>query len=325
MSDEQHMNAEPRESDGTPMNSETRTSDGTLMNSETRTSDALARRYQALLRAYPKAWREARGDEMLGTLLDAAEPGLQRPSARESVSIVAHGTLERLGLRRRRTAGAVWAEGLRIGALLLLAQALAERVTLAIDALNYHEPPGLLALHAAAITAGIAAAVALIRGRLLVSAVLTALWCVAPAMHGAVSWDLVVALVVLTGLGVTRPADRRRTSAAWLLVLPLILAWWFGYHLATGVFISPAGSLLYVAALLVAVTAGVAFDPRLPIAVACLSLVLMLQNSVHVSTLMTVDPGRVMARLSPAAVVLGAIAVALLTIGHLRARRLARI
>jgi hypothetical protein len=290
----------------------------------TGTGDLLARRYRALLRAYPRAWRTARAEEMLGTLLDAAEPGRRRPSARETVSIVVQGSLERLGTRRR-TAGEVWAEGLRIGALLLLAQALAGGLILAVEAVRHDDPPDRLAVHAAALLVGSAAAAALVRGRLVMAAVLTALWCAAPAIHAAVSWDLVVASVVLIGLGAVRPADRRRTSAVWLCVVPLILASWLGYHLATGEFFVGGGGLLYVVALLAALTLGVACDPRLPIAVACLSLAFMLYNSLHVAALMTVGSGGVNGRLSPAAVVFAAIAVTLLMIGHLRARRLARI
>jgi hypothetical protein len=295
------------------------------MSERTGTIDVLARRYQALLRAYPKAWRDERGEEMLGTLLDAAEPGRRRPSAREAASIVGQGMLERLGLRRRRSPGAVWAEGLRIGALIMLAATFTDVVISLVEAVQHPGVPGAIAWHGTAIVLGIAAMAALIRGRPMVAAVLTALWCAAPAMFGVVSWNLVVALIVLAGVGGVRPADRRRTSAVWLLVVPVILVWWLGYHLATGEFVSPAGSLLYVFALLAAVTFGVAFDPRLPVAVACLSLVFVLENSLHVSALFTTDPGRMMGRLSPAAVVFAAIAVALLTIGHLRARRLARI
>ena len=42
------------------------------------TDDGLERRYRMLLRCYPRAWRRAHGDEMVGLLLDQA--GDQRRS-----------------------------------------------------------------------------------------------------------------------------------------------------------------------------------------------------------------------------------------------------
>ncbi|WP_033361134.1 hypothetical protein [Dactylosporangium aurantiacum] len=84
---------------------------------------------------------------------------------------------------------------------------------------------------------------------------------------------------------------------------------------------------MYPFALLLAVTAGVLVDPRLPIAVACLSVAVMLESTLHVagplygSAMHGVPP----VLLRPQTAVFAAIAVVLLTIGHLRARRSARI
>ncbi|SNT63155.1 hypothetical protein SAMN05421812_11511 [Asanoa hainanensis] len=63
----------------------------------------LARRYRRLLFAYPRAYRRARGDELVGALLDAAAPGLRRPSAREAANLVRHGLRARLGRPASRT------------------------------------------------------------------------------------------------------------------------------------------------------------------------------------------------------------------------------
>ncbi|GAA4219270.1 hypothetical protein [Actinocatenispora rupis] len=57
----------------------------------------LARRYRRLLFCYPRAYRKARGDEIVGTMLDAAPPGRDRPTAREAVNLVASGLRARLG------------------------------------------------------------------------------------------------------------------------------------------------------------------------------------------------------------------------------------
>lgn len=54
-------------------------------------------RYRALLRAYPKRYRAERGDEIVGTLLDAAAPGQRRPTAREAASLILGGLRTRTG------------------------------------------------------------------------------------------------------------------------------------------------------------------------------------------------------------------------------------
>jgi hypothetical protein len=57
----------------------------------------LQRRYRRLLWAYPKAYRAARGDEIVGTLLDAARPGQRRPGVRESSGLLLGGLRTRTG------------------------------------------------------------------------------------------------------------------------------------------------------------------------------------------------------------------------------------
>jgi hypothetical protein len=58
----------------------------------------LVRRARWLLRAYPAAYRADRGEEIIGTLLEAVPPGRDWPSSREAVALVA------AGLRARRAA-----------------------------------------------------------------------------------------------------------------------------------------------------------------------------------------------------------------------------
>jgi hypothetical protein len=60
----------------------------------------LERRYAALLRVYPHAYRQQRGDEILGTLLARATPGQTRPPWRESVSLLFGGLRARAGAAR---------------------------------------------------------------------------------------------------------------------------------------------------------------------------------------------------------------------------------
>jgi hypothetical protein len=77
--------------------------------------------YRLLLRAYPAAYRRARGEEMIGTLMEAARPGQRHPSLREAGSLVLRGLQTRAGVhsphqRRQTLAGAT-----RLAVLLLLA------------------------------------------------------------------------------------------------------------------------------------------------------------------------------------------------------------
>ena len=63
---------------------------------------SLDRAYRRLLLAYPRAWRDARGDEVLAVLLDGAEArGAARPSVTEALDLVVHGGLARAGLLTR--------------------------------------------------------------------------------------------------------------------------------------------------------------------------------------------------------------------------------
>jgi hypothetical protein len=59
-----------------------------------------------MLWAYPKAYREARGDEILETLFDASKDQ-GRPSLRDGADLVAHGLQRRFGLASERYAGRV--------------------------------------------------------------------------------------------------------------------------------------------------------------------------------------------------------------------------
>jgi hypothetical protein len=63
---------------------------------------ALARRYRRLLVAYPRAYRRARGAEIVDTMLDAAEEGHPTPTVRAAVDLVGGGLRARLGRPRSR-------------------------------------------------------------------------------------------------------------------------------------------------------------------------------------------------------------------------------
>jgi hypothetical protein len=81
---------------------------------------ALERRCRWLLRAYPAWYRRERGDEMLGTLMEASPPGRRRPSLRDARALIMGGLRVRAGQDQRLTTAA----GLRLAALLGAALAL---------------------------------------------------------------------------------------------------------------------------------------------------------------------------------------------------------
>ncbi|BCJ61030.1 hypothetical protein Jiend_44520 [Micromonospora endophytica] len=79
----------------------------------------LERRYRRLLWAYPADYRRERGDEIVGTYLDLADPQRRRPSPAEAADLVRGGLRQRL-----RAAGANdLVPGVRLGALLALTTA----------------------------------------------------------------------------------------------------------------------------------------------------------------------------------------------------------
>src|SRR5262245_57166107 len=61
-------------------------------------ASTLERRYRTLLRAYPARYRAERGEEILGTLLDLAEPDRRTPRFADAADLVASGLRYRLGM-----------------------------------------------------------------------------------------------------------------------------------------------------------------------------------------------------------------------------------
>jgi hypothetical protein len=88
----------------------------------------LERAYRRLIRAYPRAYRRARGNEIVATLLDGAAPGQRYPRAREVVDVVTGGVRQHLGVG----GSAGYADGLRtvlpVAIVLATATAAAVRV-----------------------------------------------------------------------------------------------------------------------------------------------------------------------------------------------------
>lgn len=82
----------------------------------------LERWYRRLLHAYPGPYRRAHGEEILTTLLDAARPGQRLPDPRQAASLLAGGLRARAVLAGGGSSRRLWASGLWLGALLLVAE-----------------------------------------------------------------------------------------------------------------------------------------------------------------------------------------------------------
>ncbi|MGS2640403.1 hypothetical protein [Streptosporangium sp. G12] len=59
-------------------------------------TNAYERRCRRLIRAYPPRYRKTRGEEIVATLLELAEPGRNAPSLRDTLDVVRGGLLQRL-------------------------------------------------------------------------------------------------------------------------------------------------------------------------------------------------------------------------------------
>lgn len=92
------------------------------------TEERLAARYWDLLDFYPERYRDERGPELVGTLLDCARPGQTRPSWREARALVLEGLRLRAGTGGHRPARATVARGMQVGVLLVLVLMLHEGV-----------------------------------------------------------------------------------------------------------------------------------------------------------------------------------------------------
>jgi hypothetical protein len=80
----------------------------------------LETRYRGLLRAYPRWYREDRGEEMLATLLEAARPGQSRPTGRETRSLILGGLRTRSRHGQQLTAAGSLRSAVLLAAVLIL-------------------------------------------------------------------------------------------------------------------------------------------------------------------------------------------------------------
>ncbi len=82
----------------------------------------LERRYRKLILAYPRWYRQRRGEEMLTTLLEGSRPGQRHPAPGQAVALLVHGAATRLDLGEGgalgATAGAAASPSLAAAAML---------------------------------------------------------------------------------------------------------------------------------------------------------------------------------------------------------------
>jgi hypothetical protein len=186
-------------------------------------SDVLARRYLAVMRLYPAAYRQDRSDEIVATLLERA--GSRRwPPPREVLGLLS-GALQ-AHLSSGRSVRRTWAGGLRIAVLALLTLQLATQI---LDELWLS--PAVLGPRIGAIqlVSGLVAFHAVLRDRRVVSLLATVAWSAAWIRAGHLQLGLVVAIVLL--LALLAVAHRQRLDAlrlGWWSVVPVttVLLYW---------------------------------------------------------------------------------------------------
>jgi hypothetical protein len=195
---------------------------------------ALERRCRLLLRAYPAEYRQERGEEIIGTLLEATPPGRSWPLFRDVRALAVGGLRARAAQNRRLTTAA----NLRIAALVGVAGYLAfsavaylvvaVRALIALDVAHQAGWPAL----AVAVVVGTTVALAWVSRRraVLVAAVLVA--AVAVSLTGAwghsdFGWP-VTELACLTALALLagraeRPGGRWLWPVALVAAVPLVM------------------------------------------------------------------------------------------------------
>ena len=182
----------------------------------------LRRRYQRLLVTYPSAYRRAHGDEILGTLLEAARPDQQFPAPREAASLLLGGLRTRARQAAKQSPRRLWTDGLQLGVLLIVLVNLGHAL----------QPPFTFPLWIALVAL---TALAVLRGwtrTALIAATVTALAAARPLLPqvslpwwltGYGDWPVVaryaVPAVVLAVLSWPR-VGRARARSWWWLVLP---------------------------------------------------------------------------------------------------------
>ncbi|MFI6484150.1 hypothetical protein ACIBH1_39935 [Nonomuraea sp. NPDC050663] len=197
----------------------------------------LERRYRWLLRAYPTGYRSDYGDELLGVLLDRAEPTRASPPAREAWALVLGGVRARIV---EAAQGPAWTDGIHLGVMVLGLFNFAVLIPYASSIPVWLGMSGLVVLCVLRGRLGLAIPLALLTGVKVVAITLgkpwldetllpvfaDAPWDGLPALYGnggplapLASWSLMILGLVALAIREERP---RRRSWWWLLAVPLV-------------------------------------------------------------------------------------------------------
>jgi hypothetical protein len=194
---------------------------------------ALERRCRLLLRAYPAEYRADRGEEIIGTLLEATPPGRSWPLARDVRALAAGGLRARAALNRRLTTAANLRIAVLVGAAGYLAFSAVAYLRVGVHVLagsNVPHQAGWLAL-TVGVLVGVAVAMAWLSSRraLLVAAALVAAVVVSLTgswHHGQFGWPVtelacLAALALLAGRA-ERPGRQWLWPVGLAAALPLV-------------------------------------------------------------------------------------------------------
>jgi hypothetical protein len=189
----------------------------------------LERHSRWLLLAYPRRYRRQRGEEMLGTLLDATPPGRTWPTPRDTAALIMGGFRVRAGQNQPQPTAASVRQGIVLGAALALIQINVGYLTglIAFWMHDFPEPfPPRASYQAAFAVAALAAVAAawfapriITAGAALVAA---ALWVWGSDGIGDGHGWVIPAVVALVTLAILTPA-RPRLPRSWLWLAGLWL------------------------------------------------------------------------------------------------------
>jgi hypothetical protein len=194
--------------------------------------NTLERRCRLLLRAYPAAYREIRGEEIINTLLEATLPGRSWPLPRDSCGLILGGLRARAALNRQLTTAANLRVALLAGvAACLVYSAVSSVIIYVVAEVSAHglqQGPFEWQIVLAAVLTLLAVSLAFLtskRGMVLAAALpVAAIACYAgpwgPGIFGAVAFRLVL-LAALVAL-VPQPARSARLSRRWLVLIGVL-------------------------------------------------------------------------------------------------------
>lgn len=239
----------------------------------------LERRYGRLLLAYPAPYRAARGDEILGTLMEAARPGQTRPTLRERRALLLGGLRVRFGADRRLPTATNWRLAAMFGLAILFAGSASTDVTVTqagtgttLGLLRFNvdwlQTGGALAGVAVAVTAWFARRTVVVVSALAVAVLTVALGGVTPGR---------IAHAVALGGFAALASDRERMPRTWLWSFGLLAVWEFGTSVPGG---PGTGALPIMWIMIGAALLWVAVDGRPAVAIAVMLLALSAEDAV---------------------------------------------